>query len=171
MWCPRSSILTDSLHSFINDRTMALASNFSDDAQNRVWVQSESKVDSPKSGSLFSSNLDPVSICHVSSFNGWWFGTCEYMWNIFPKSSDDDPIWRTPSFFRGGRHSTNQFSPVCWVPHGCLASTSRMSRSAFQPPAGRHKGEWGRCQFLCFPRWVLIDVDALIDMFYEIQIF
>jgi hypothetical protein len=66
--------------------------------------------------------------------------------------------------FSGGRHTTNQFiSPVCWVPHGCLASTSRMSRSAFQPPAGRHKGEWGRCQILCFPRalgecWLMLMV-------------
>ena len=32
-----------------------------------------------------------------ATISGWWFGTCF----IFPNSWDDDPIWRTPSFFRG----------------------------------------------------------------------
>ena len=36
----------------------------------------------------------------------WWFG----VWNVefFPMSWDDDPIWRTPSFFRGWLKTTNQ---------------------------------------------------------------
>ena len=39
--------------------------------------------------------------------SGWWFRT----FFIFPNNWDDDPIWRTPSFFRGvGQHrsTTNQ---------------------------------------------------------------
>ena len=34
---------------------------------------------------------------NYQSYTGWWFGTCF----MFPNRWDDDPIWRTPSFFRG----------------------------------------------------------------------
>ena len=43
---------------------------------------------------LFLSEKNPKPYCSA----GWWFGTY-----IFPNSWDDDPIWRTPSFFQGVR--------------------------------------------------------------------
>ena len=41
-------------------------------------------------------NLE-TTFLHILVIPGWWFGT----FFIFPNSWDDDPIWRTPSFFRG----------------------------------------------------------------------
>ena len=76
------------------------------------------------------SSVDSAKSLVVLNIFNWnrWFGT----WlKIFPKSWDDDPIWRTPSFFRWVAQPPTRFSrtlsrifSVCeflWFFHRCSA--------------------------------------------------
>ena len=44
--------------------------------------------------------------------SGWWFGT----FSMFPYNMNNNPIWRTPSFFRGVGSTTNQICNIWGVP-------------------------------------------------------